>query len=83
MPKVTPKELRDRLAQHIRDAATCMGITLTDFADRAGVSQAAFWAAMAGTSGPSIDLSSAKIKVAMATRACWSSRPASLDHGST
>ena len=55
MPKVTPEELRDRLAQRIRDVAKRKGVTLTVLADRAGVSQAGFWLAMSGKSGPSID----------------------------
>ena len=55
MPTVTPEELRDRLAQRIREHAKRKGITLTDLADRAGVSQAAFWSSMSGKTGPSID----------------------------
>lgn len=58
-----PEQLRERLAARIREAAKPKGITLTDLADRAGVSWAAFWAAMAGNSGPSIDFVA---KVAMA-----------------
>lgn len=63
MPQVLPEELRERLAQRIREQAKRKGITLTELADRAGVSQAAFWVAMSGKSGPSIDFVA---KVAMA-----------------
>lgn len=63
MPKVPPEELRERLAQNIREVAKRKGVTLTDLADRAGVSQAAFWESMSGRSGPSIDFVA---KVAMA-----------------
>lgn len=63
MPQVPPEELRGRLAQRIRDVAKRKGVTLTDLADQAGVSQAAFWEAMSGRSGPSIDFMA---KVAMA-----------------
>lgn len=63
MPQVPPEELRGRLAQRIREVAKRKGITLTELADRAGVSQASFWEAMSGRSGPSIDFVA---KVAMA-----------------
>jgi transcriptional regulator with XRE-family HTH domain len=63
VPQVPPEELRGRLAQRIREVAKRKGITLTDLADRAGVSQAGFWLAMGGKSGPSIDFVA---KVAMA-----------------
>ena len=49
------EQLRKRVADRIRELATRKGLTLTDLADRAEVSQAAFWAAMKGRSGPSID----------------------------
>ena len=55
VPQEPHEELRDRLAKRIREVAKRRGITLTDLADRAGVSQAAFWEAMSGRSGPSID----------------------------
>lgn len=55
MPQATPEELRDRLAKRIREIAKRRGVTLTELADRAGVSQAGFWEAMSGRSGPSID----------------------------
>jgi len=56
VPQVPADELRDRLAQRIREVAKRKGITLTELANRAGVSQAGFWLAMGGKSSPSLDV---------------------------
>jgi len=63
VPKVTPEELRKRVAERIREAAKRKGITLADLASRAEVSEAGLYLALSGKSGPSIDFVA---KVAMA-----------------
>ncbi len=64
MPTDPTQALRERLARRIRELAKREGVTLTDLADRAGVSQAGFWLAMSGKSAPSLDFL-AKIATAL------------------
>jgi len=52
--------LRERLARRIRELAKSKGVTLTDLADRAGVSQAGFWLAMSGIVARSMGLQLAR-----------------------
>lgn len=63
VPKVTPEELRKRVAERIRETTKRKGLTLADLATRAGVSEAGLYLALSGKSGPSIDFVA---KVAMA-----------------
>ena len=63
MPKVTPEQLRERVATRIRETAKRKGLTLAALADRAGVSEGGLHLALSGKSGPTINFLA---KVAMA-----------------
>lgn len=56
MPSVKPDELRERIADRIRETAAKRGISQRELADRAGVSRGHLWNVLAAKSSASVDV---------------------------
>ncbi|MEX1364530.1 MAG: helix-turn-helix transcriptional regulator [Nannocystaceae bacterium] len=56
MPAVKPDELRERIAERIRELAAKRGISQRELADRAGVSRGHLWNVLAAKSAATVDV---------------------------